>query len=32
MVTPSEGENPREFKQRIEGGEYEGVFAAEAEA
>ncbi|MFC4405678.1 50S ribosomal protein L11 [Haloarchaeobius iranensis] len=27
-----EGENPREFKQRIDDGEYDDVFAAEAEA
>jgi large subunit ribosomal protein L11 len=27
-----EGNNPREFKERIDDGEYDGVFAAEAEA
>ena len=27
-----DGENPREFKQRIDDGEYDEVFAAEAEA
>jgi large subunit ribosomal protein L11 len=27
-----EGENPREFKQRIDDGEYDDVFAAEASA
>jgi large subunit ribosomal protein L11 len=27
-----EGENPREFKERIDAGEYDDVFAAEAEA
>ena len=27
-----EGENPREFKQRIDDGEYDDVFAAEATA
>jgi len=27
-----DGENPREFKQRIDDGEYDDVFAAEAEA
>jgi large subunit ribosomal protein L11 len=26
------GNNPREFKERIDDGEYDGVFAAEAEA
>ena len=27
-----EGENPREFKERIDAGEYDDVFAAEAQA
>ena len=27
-----DGENPREFKQRIDDGEYDDVFAAEAQA
>ncbi len=27
-----EGENPREFKQKIDGGEYDDVFAEEASA
>ena len=27
-----EGENPREFKERIDAGEYDDVFGAEAEA
>jgi large subunit ribosomal protein L11 len=27
-----EGENPREFKERIDAGEYDGVFAETAEA